>query len=86
MGQDCGIDNLDAVTKSDHLCNELGLDSISVGATVACAMDLFEAGCLIREDTGGLDVSFRAQDLQPGRVHLAHRAPAQLQRFATLPL
>ena len=26
MGPDCGIDNLDAITKSNHLCNELGMD------------------------------------------------------------
>jgi aldehyde:ferredoxin oxidoreductase len=58
MGPDCAIDDLDAVTRSNHLCNELGLDPISVGATVACAMDLFEAGHLTRKDTGGMDVSF----------------------------
>ena len=27
-GPDCGVDNLDAATKANHLCNELGLDSI----------------------------------------------------------
>jgi aldehyde:ferredoxin oxidoreductase len=58
MGPDCGIDNLDAVAKTNFLCNELGLDSISMGATVACAMDLFHCGHLTLKDTGGLDLSF----------------------------
>ena len=43
MGADSGIDDLEAITKANHLCNELGMDSISMGATVACAMDLYEA-------------------------------------------
>jgi aldehyde:ferredoxin oxidoreductase len=58
MGPDCAIDDLDAVTRSNHLCNELGLDSISVGSTIACAMELYEAAILPKEDTGGIDLSF----------------------------
>jgi len=62
MGPDCGIDNLDAVAKTNYLCNELGIDSISMGATVACAMDLFQAGYLTSKDTGGMDLSFGNAD------------------------
>ncbi|MBI5543015.1 MAG: aldehyde ferredoxin oxidoreductase family protein, partial [Deltaproteobacteria bacterium] len=62
MGPDCGIDNLDAVTRSNHLCNELGLDPISLGATVACAMDLYEAGHIPAKDLGGLDLRFGTPD------------------------
>ena len=62
-GPDCGIDKLAPVTVSNHLCNELGLDPISVGATIACAMELYEAGHLTRKDTGGLDLSFGNADV-----------------------
>jgi aldehyde:ferredoxin oxidoreductase len=62
MGPDCGIDNLDAVTKSNHLCNELGLDPISVGSTVACAMDLYEAGILPPKDCDGIALTFGNPD------------------------
>lgn len=58
MGADCEIDDLEALTHNNHLCNDLGLDPISVGATVACAMEMFEAGIITTEDTGGLDASF----------------------------
>ena len=27
IGADCGIDDLDAITKANHLCNELGMDT-----------------------------------------------------------
>ncbi len=61
-GRDCGIDNLEAITKANFLCNELGMDSISMGATVACAMDLFEAGLIPKEDADGLDLHFGNAD------------------------
>jgi aldehyde:ferredoxin oxidoreductase len=61
-GADCGIDNLDAVTKSNMLCNEMGMDPISLGATIACAMDLYEAGIVTLKDSGGLDLSFGNPD------------------------
>ncbi|MFO7957629.1 MAG: aldehyde ferredoxin oxidoreductase C-terminal domain-containing protein, partial [Candidatus Brocadiia bacterium] len=35
----CGIDDLDAVAKLTWLCNDLGLDTIEAGDTIAVAMD-----------------------------------------------
>jgi len=58
MGPDCGIDDLEAIVKTNFLCNEYGLDSITLGATIACGMDLFEAGHVTLKDTGGVDMSF----------------------------
>ncbi len=58
LGPDCLIDNLDAITRSNHLCNELGMDPISYGSTLACAMELFEAGLITLKDTEGIDLSF----------------------------
>ncbi len=62
MGPDCAIDNLEAITKSNHLCNDLGLDPISVGSTIACAMEMFEAGIITLKDTGGIDLHFGNPD------------------------
>jgi aldehyde:ferredoxin oxidoreductase len=61
-GPDCGIDNLDAITKSNMLCNEMGMDPISLGSTIACAMEMYEAGIVTLKDTGGLDLSFGNPD------------------------
>lgn len=58
FGGDCGIDDIDAVTKANYWCNELGMDTISASATIACAMELFEKGAITLDDTGGLDLSF----------------------------
>jgi aldehyde:ferredoxin oxidoreductase len=58
LGSYCGIDNLPAIAKANELCNRYGLDTISTGATVAWAMEAFEAGELTPEDTGGLTLKF----------------------------
>ncbi|MEF9941106.1 MAG: aldehyde ferredoxin oxidoreductase family protein [Lachnospiraceae bacterium] len=58
FGADCGIDNLEAVCKANFICNEYGFDPITLGATIACAMELFEAGYITLEDTGGIPIRF----------------------------
>ena len=52
FGSDCGIDDLDLVNKANFMCNELGLDTITMGATIAAAMDLYEMGALTKEEAG----------------------------------
>jgi aldehyde:ferredoxin oxidoreductase len=54
FGGDCGIDDLEAVTKANFICNEYGMDTITMGATIACAMELYQKGYITQEDTGGL--------------------------------
>lgn len=52
FGSACGNDNLEAVTKANFICNEMGMDTISAGMTIACAMELYEKGYLPKEDVG----------------------------------
>ncbi|MBC7082703.1 MAG: aldehyde ferredoxin oxidoreductase family protein [Firmicutes bacterium] len=59
LGAACGVDNLEAVTKANYLCNELGLDPISMGSTIACAMELYEKGYLPKSAT---DIPLRFGD------------------------
>jgi aldehyde:ferredoxin oxidoreductase len=49
LGADCGIADLEAITEANYLCNDLGLDTISTGATIACAMELAERGIIDSE-------------------------------------
>lgn len=52
IGSACGIDNLAAIIKANYICNELGMDTISAGTTIACAMEMFEDGIIPEEDIG----------------------------------
>ena len=52
IGSACGLDNLAAITKANYLCNELGMDTISVGMTIACAMEMLEKEIIPPDDVG----------------------------------
>lgn len=59
FGAQCGIDNLEIIAEANYLCNDLGLDSISVGNTIGCAMEMAEQGLI-------------DSDLRFGRADLLH--------------
>ncbi|MGB9023076.1 MAG: aldehyde ferredoxin oxidoreductase family protein [Candidatus Bathyarchaeia archaeon] len=46
FGAACGVRDLEAITEANYLCNEYGLDTISTGSTIACAMELSDTGHL----------------------------------------
>ena len=52
LGPACGVSDLTAIAKAGYLCNELGMDTISAGGTIACAMELYEKGILTDQDIG----------------------------------
>ena len=52
FGPACGVSSASAVAKSSFICNELGMDVISAGNTLGCAMDLYERGFLPEADAG----------------------------------
>lgn len=51
-GADCGVRNLEAISKANFTCNEYGIDPITMGSTIACAMELYDKGILTREELG----------------------------------
>jgi aldehyde:ferredoxin oxidoreductase len=74
FGSYCGIDSLEAVAYANQLCNMYGMDTISCGATIAWAMDAFEAGLLTTKDTGGVELRFGDHQAMTALVEqIAHR-------------
>ena len=57
LGADCGVGDLDAVLKANWLCNDLGMDPISMGATLAAAMELYQTG-VVTDDSVEMPLSF----------------------------
>lgn len=51
-GASCGVSDINTIDKANHVCNLLGLDPITMGATIACAMELYEIGALTRDELG----------------------------------
>jgi aldehyde:ferredoxin oxidoreductase len=58
LGPLCGIYDIEAVTRANYRANELGLDTMSYGGTLACAMELRERGILGDADASGFDLTF----------------------------
>ena len=62
LGTKCGITSLPAVITATNRCNELGIDTISCGDSIAFAMELWERGIITPSDTGGMDLSWGDAD------------------------
>jgi aldehyde:ferredoxin oxidoreductase len=65
FGAQCGISDLAAIIEANALCNDFGLDAISVGVTIGCAMELAERGLV-------------DSDLRFGRADLLARAVEEI--------
>lgn len=58
FGTDLLNDDLQSIVKANEICNEYGLDTISVGATIAFAMECYEQGIISQQDTDGLELTW----------------------------
>jgi aldehyde:ferredoxin oxidoreductase len=58
LGAQCGVDNLEAITKANYICNELGVDTIELGNLIGLAMELYEKGYIEEDLARGLDLKF----------------------------
>ena len=56
LGSNCANADARAVAEMNLMCNELGLDTISMGVVLAWAMECYEKGLLTKEDAGGLEI------------------------------
>ncbi len=62
-GAATGVKDLIAITEANYLCNLYGLDTISAGLTIACAMELYEKGHIKREELGsGPGITFGSSE------------------------
>ena len=57
FGAGCGNTSIDAIIAADRLCDQLGLDTISTGNSIAFAMECVEKG-LLKEELEGLELAF----------------------------
>lgn len=58
FGTLCLNDNLESIIYLNHLCNNYGLDTIEVGATIAFAIECYENGLITKKDTGGIELTW----------------------------
>jgi len=62
------------VIAGDRLCDEYGMDTISVGVSIAFAMELYERGIISIDDLDGVDLKWGDAEAMIKMVHkIAHR-------------
>ncbi|MEZ5534344.1 MAG: aldehyde ferredoxin oxidoreductase family protein [Thiolinea sp.] len=74
LGAACGVDDIDAATYAGFLCNEYGMDPISLGGSIAAAMELYETGVITTEDAGGIELKFGSAEALCQLAELAELA------------
>jgi len=58
LGSNCLNTNIDSILMANDLCNRYGIDTISVGSTIAFAMECYEKGIITKKDTGGIELTW----------------------------
>jgi len=84
LGSLCGVSDSDAVLRASQRCDELGLDTISAGGTIAFAMECVERGWLSEPwlKFGSGDALLRAIDLIGAREGLGNLLAEGSRRVA----
>ncbi len=75
------LDDLAAVQKLNELCNRLGMDTISAGATLGFALEAYERGLIDKDDTDGIDLTWGNG---PALVEAMRRAGMREGKFGNL--
>jgi aldehyde:ferredoxin oxidoreductase len=63
LGSMCGIDSIEAVAAAERECDDLGMDAIETGVSIAFASEAFEKGILTLDDTEGIELAFGKTEL-----------------------
>ena len=63
LGSLCLVDDIEAIAKANEICNRLGIDTISAGASIAFAMEAYEKGIITKKDTGELELLWGRGDV-----------------------
>jgi len=69
IGSNCGIFDPGAMLEMNFYCDTYGIDTISVGNSIAFAMECYEYGILNAERTGGLELTWGNADAALTMIH-----------------
>jgi len=58
FGTKVGVEDSSAVLRAHNLCNQLGLDTLNTGSTIAWAMECWQEGVMGPADTDGLSLGW----------------------------
>ncbi len=62
LGSNVGIDNFASILRGNHLCDDLGVDTISAGNLIAAVIEGYEKDLLTIDDLDGKPISWGDED------------------------
>jgi aldehyde:ferredoxin oxidoreductase len=62
LGSNCAIGSRETIIKLNWLCDEYGMDTISVGGVIGFVMEMFERGIVSVEELDGIEPTFGNAD------------------------
>lgn len=78
LGSNCAISDPKSIALADYLLDGYGLDTMSVGDTIAFLMECYEKGLIDRSMTNGQDLRFGNVDAWFAAIHAAGRGEGKL--------
>jgi aldehyde:ferredoxin oxidoreductase len=69
IGSNCRVFDPDYIIEMNFYCDTYGLDTISIGTSIAFAMECYEMGLIDKKATGGLDLKFGNKEAGLELVH-----------------
>jgi aldehyde:ferredoxin oxidoreductase len=74
MGTNLGVETVEDVAYLNERCNELGMDTISLGGVAGFAIEAHEKGALTLDDLGGTTIEWGNTEALAQLIHtIAHR-------------
>lgn len=74
MGSNLGMPSIEDVAYLNSRCNELGMDTISLGGVLGFAIEAYEKGVITKEHLGGNDIGWgKPKELAKLIEEIAHR-------------
>ena len=58
LGSNCLNDNVEAIIKIDQICDQCGMDTISLGNVIGFIMECYEKGIISKKDLEGLEMTW----------------------------
>jgi aldehyde:ferredoxin oxidoreductase len=69
LGSNCAIFDMPAILEMNFYCDTYGIDTISVGNSIAYAMECYEYGILNPERTGGMELTWGNAEVAIELIH-----------------
>ncbi|MHA1917939.1 MAG: aldehyde ferredoxin oxidoreductase family protein, partial [Candidatus Ranarchaeia archaeon] len=64
VGSNCGIDSLPDIIRANEMCDNLGMDTMSAGISLAWAIECYQKGIIGPDDTDGIELEWNSPKVQ----------------------